>query len=73
MSGSARRSTTPSTRWPTATPSPGGSRPPASWPRPSWLRARWATSRTTCIRPRAAAATRPRPGRCSLRLGTPRG
>ena len=34
-SGSARRSTTPSTRSPTVTRWLGGSPPPASWPRPS--------------------------------------
>jgi peptide/nickel transport system substrate-binding protein len=73
MSGSARRSTTPSTRSPTATPSPDGSPPPASWPPPSWPRARSATSRTTCTPPLAAGATPPRPEPCSPRLATPRG
>jgi peptide/nickel transport system substrate-binding protein len=73
MSGCAKRSTTPSTRSPTATPSPGGSPPPASWPPPSWPRAPSATTPTTCTPPPVAGATRPRPGRCWPRPATPTG
>ena len=72
-SGSAKRSTTPSTRSPTATPSPGGSPPPASWPPPSWHRVRSATATTTSTRPRAAGATPPRPKPCWPRPATPTG
>jgi peptide/nickel transport system substrate-binding protein len=72
-SGSAGRSTTPSTRSPTATPSPGGTPLPASWPPPSSPRARSAISPTTCTRPRVAGATRPRRRRCWPRPATPRG
>ena len=68
-----RRSTTPSTRSPTATPWPDGSRPPASWPPRSWPRGRWATAPTTCTRPLGAVATRPRPEPCWPRPATPTG
>jgi peptide/nickel transport system substrate-binding protein len=71
--GSARRSTTPSTRLPTATPSPAAAPPPGSWPRPSWPRTSSATVPMTCTRPRAAAATPSRPERCWPRPATPTG
>jgi peptide/nickel transport system substrate-binding protein len=66
-------STTPSTRSPTATPSPGGSRPPASWPPPSWRQARSGTTATTSTQHPAAGATPPRPGPCWPRPAAPRG
>src|SRR5829696_7197081 len=72
-SGSGRRSTTPSTRLPTATPSPDGSRPPASWPPRSWRRGRSATTTTTCTRPPGAGATQPRPEPCWPTPVTPTG
>ena len=72
-SASAGRSVTPSTRRPTATPSPAGSPRPASWPPPSWPRPRSAISPTTCTRRLRDGAIRRGRRRCWPRPATPRG